>query len=124
MKFDEISKNMREFLGYFEVFRRLGYPADDICMLVARSPVDDKPACFAVLVQDKKQFLVEIGPCKDIESAELTIEYAAVCAALDDGSLSTEDHERIWNESAAKKNAASLTTALALKGFRAPITLN
>lgn len=124
MKFEEISPNMREFLGYFEIFRRLGFPSDNICMLVARSPITDDPACFAVLVQDTKQFLVEIGPVGPVEGAELAIEYAAVCDALADGSLSEADHQHVWDESDAKKNAASLAAALALKGFKIPIALN
>ena len=118
MKYEDISPAMREFMGYYEALRRLGFPSGSIYCLINMSASAGALAVFTHLEYAGREFNVECGPIDSKEQA-LT-EYKIICDAHAADSISLEDQKRIWTESLAYKQAGALAVALLLKGIELP----
>lgn len=122
MKFEDISPAMREFMGYFEALRRLGFPAESIYCLVNTSTVTNKLAVFAHLEYNSKEFNVECGPIDDAQQA--LAEYKTICNAFAADSIPIDVQRRLWEESQAYKLAGPLAVSLLLKGIELPANVD
>ena len=120
MKYEEISPAMREFIGYFEAFRRLGFRSENIYCIVCASQATGKLAVFAHLEYAGREFNAECGPVADDKVAVAT-EYKAIWDAITTHTMSPEDEKRLWTESKAYKQAGALAVSLLLKGIELPL---
>lgn len=113
-RLDKYPQAVKEALGYFEAFRRLGYPPEDIYFAVSG------PAGHAhsVLRSQGLQFICNTGilPAKywtQEASAALWKEAAEMW-----NTVQNSERMSIWNFSHAKQNATGMLVALHEKGFR------
>lgn len=120
MKYEEISPAMREFIGYYEALRRLGFPAGSIYCFVAPTGEAKQLTVFAHLEYAGREFNVECGPAVGDKDA-VVVEYKAICDAFANNTISTEDDKRLWLESTAYRRAGALAVALLLKGIELPL---
>jgi hypothetical protein len=120
MKYGDISPTMRGFIGCREGFRRLGFSADSLFLLINKN--NGNLSCCVKLIAQHKEFLVEVGPVDD--EAAFVSEYARVCEAVNAGLLSPEDSDRIFDESIACQKRVEFCYALARKGFFFPRALS
>jgi len=119
MKYDEITTAMRAFVGAREAFRKLGYAAKDLSLLVARSARHNGVlSAFVFLRAQNKTFSLECGPVKSEASAKA--EYERVCEAINSGVVTQADLDRMWQESEPFNDKVGFATALMLKGFVTP----
>lgn len=119
MKYAEISVTMRAFVGAREAFRKLGYAAKDLSLLVARSARHGGTlSAFVFLRAQNKTFSLECGPVKS--EAKAKEEYERVCEAVNSGAVTQADLDRMWQESDPYLDKVGFATALMLKGFVTP----
>ena len=119
MKYAEITATMRAFIGAREAFRKLGYPAADLRLEIARSARHGGVlSAFCHLTSFGKTFSLECGPVKSETAA--ADEYKRVCEAINSGALSQADLDRIWQESSCHQYGSSFIAALLNKGFELP----
>ena len=119
MKYAEISSTLRAFIGAREAFRKLGYPAKDLRLMVAQSARHGRVlSAFCHLSAQGKTFTVECGPVKS--EAQAKAEYERVCEAINSGAVTQADLDRIWQESEPYRDKVGFATALSLKGFVSP----
>ena len=118
MKYEDISPAMREFIGYYEALRRLGFPAGSIYCVVMPKP-DKTFLVFAHLEHAGRAFNVECGTTA-VDKDAIVLEYKAICDAFKNNTLSEETDRRLWLESRAYKQAGALAVALLLKGIEIP----
>ncbi len=126
MTLKTIHKVWREALMVHEIFRRLGFPSEEIFLLVARSadpsralfPKGLKPGDLCVHVQLKSQGLEYTGCVGRIPCAEDQLEtqwHEAV--ALFNGGCQKEG-TAMWNASKARRRVTSVLAVLVAKGFK------
>lgn len=121
MKYEEISETMRLFMGAREMFRKIGFSADDLFCEVARSVVfHGLLSCFCTLKTQGKSFRVLCGPIPNQDEEAFGREYKAICAAAASGNISQEDADRIWQESEPFADKVGFLRAIQSKGFRIP----
>lgn len=121
MKYDDISPVMRRFLGNREGFRKAGFSADDLYLLLAPSAMYfGEMACFCVLRTQGKEFSVICGLVED--QAAFEREYLDVCKRQSE--ISQEVADRIWEESEVCAKKAEFLLALRSKGIRFSRTAN
>jgi hypothetical protein len=119
MKYSEISKTMRMFIGNREAFRKLGFSADDLYCQIAKSLRNyGVLSCFLVLKTQNSEFLVECGEIRNSKDFEL--EYKRACDALNSRKLSEKDLEQIYLECEAFQKGSDLIAAIMLKGIFIP----
>lgn len=118
MNYEDITPTMRAFVGVHEAYRKLGFKSEEIFCQVAITPTTRGLACFATLITQEKDFLAIVG---DVPDADVFLaEYEVVAAAINDGTVSQEVLDRIWQESVAYNNKESFITALLSRGFIFP----
>jgi hypothetical protein len=123
IRYKDISETMRRFLGVFEGLRKMGFLAEQIFCETRRSvSLGGKPAVFAVLRAQNKEFFMEIGELRN--EKKLGEEYKRVALALNENRIPQKDMERIWHESICRSRAQEFHTALMLKGFTIPRRTN
>ncbi len=122
----ELDKGYREALGAFEGFRKLGFSSDDIYFTVggqapASHPEGPGRQVVIVLKAQGKRFNIVVGfVADDADSIERTwVEFAT---AVNDGQVSQEHLDRLWQESMIHNDAAGFLIALVGKGFTLPRT--
>ena len=122
MHYDAIHPLLRSAMGTHEGFRKAGFPASSIFVEAFGSPEvrDDELMIFVTLKSHGKEFRVSIGPWPRGKEDELRDQWLALCAAVNDGSLSQDDMDRIWQESIPFNNAVGFTLAIANKGIPIP----
>lgn len=119
MKYEEISPTMRAFLGGWEGLRRLGFAADDITFVVARSyELGGDLAAFVLLRTQSKEFKMFCGSVADADEAFQ--EYQRVATAVSQNEMTLGDLNRIWQESLCAQRPGEFLGALMRKGFQIP----
>ena len=126
MKYDEISPAVRAYLGTWQVFRQLGFAAECLSPMTARSAKHGGVlTLFCVLLETRgKSFSVELGAIEQEgvtnEKTELLVleEYRQVALAMP--SMSEDDLRRIMEETEAFQQKVSLMMALMTKGIVLP----
>jgi len=125
MTYDEIPQVMRHALGTFSMFRSIGYPADDIYIVLARSlkVAKGQIGVFVVLKQivggKPREFSVIVGgwPGGKKSSDEFEKRWAEVLGAVKNGSVTKADGDRMFQECEARQNVAEFMLALTTKGM-------
>jgi hypothetical protein len=125
VKYDEISPAIRAYLGTWQVFRQLGFGAECLSPMTARSAKHGGVlSLFCVLETQGKSFSVELGAIEkagvDNTQAEQLVEdeYQRVARAMP--SVSEDDLRRIMEETEAFVGKVSLMMALMNKGIVLP----
>jgi hypothetical protein len=119
MKYADITPTMRAFIGAREAFRKLGYGAKDLSLLVARSARHGGTlSAFVFLRAQNKTFSHECGPVKSEAAAKA--EYDRVVKAINGGAVTDADLDRIYLESEPYRDKVGFATVLMLKGFVTP----
>lgn len=119
MTYDEINPVLRTFFGAREGFRKLGFAAEELFFTTARSVLEDGAlAVFCTLKTQGKSFLVECGPAGDEDA--ITKEYVITAEAINSGSLSQGDLDRIWQECDIRRQPLDFLLALSVKGIVIP----
>lgn len=119
MKYEDITPVMRNFIGNYQGFRKLGYSADDLYCQVERSvKLGGHLGVFLVLKTQGKMFSVECGP---VASKEETVEeYKRICGAAGLCEIPEEDLQKIWRECEVYVRKVDFVVALRNKGFLLP----
>jgi hypothetical protein len=115
MMYEQISPVMRNFVGSWECFRKLGFSADDLHCLIAPSAQHGHLACFLRLATEGKEFLVEIGG--PVDKGTIQNEYEEVSTAVSDGRVSSEVLDRLYEECEIYQMKVPFIFALQSKGF-------
>lgn len=104
---------VKEALGYFEAFRRLGFPADDIYFALG-----PKGQAQTILRSQGLQFACDVGFLPKVYHTEKAA--GALWAEASTLWNEAEDAETkaIWESSHARSNAIPFLVALHEKGFR------
>lgn len=125
MKYDEISPAVRAYIGTHQVFRQLGFSAECLNIMTARSVKHGGLlSLFCVLKTQGKSFSVELGAIEQVgvayKKTELLVleEYRRVALAI--SSVSEDDMRRIMEESEAFREKVSMLMALMNKGIVLP----
>ncbi len=114
MKLDEFPQAVKEALGYFEAFRRLGFPADDIFFTVYRSGTAQ-----VQLHSQGLQFACGVGllPARYKTQAASTKLWAEACEVWN-AADNKDICESVWNFSHAKREVVGMLAAMTDKGFK------
>jgi hypothetical protein len=125
MKYAEISPAIRAYLGTWQVFRQLGFGAECLSPMTARSAKHGGVlSLFCVLETQGKHFSVELGVIEkdgadNVETERRVMdEYQRVARAM--SSVSEDDLRRIMEETEAFVGKVSLMMALMNKGIVLP----
>jgi hypothetical protein len=116
LHYNDLSNEMRAFLGARQILRALGYSADDLYCVVANN-VHNRLTVFCVLRTGDKEFSIECASTTSVEN--VTEEYLVICDAL----IPEDDITRIVEESEAYKYKVALLMALRAKGIPLPSTV-
>ena len=100
MRYEDISPVLRDFLGYYQCLRNLGFSSDDIFLHYAKNRAGVR-SVFLSMTTQRKSYSIELGPCERAEGETLTAEYIRVCKAIGSKDLSVEVLKRIYRESSA-----------------------
>lgn len=122
MRYNDISRSVRLFFGARELFRKLGFKAEDLFFTSANSAADRRLHVFCTLKAQDKTFEVDCGRAE--KSAEdLLQEYRDVAAAINNRTMSAEDLDRVWTDSGVPQNTVEFMMALLRKGFHLPCAM-
>lgn len=119
MQLTEMHPTMRQAIGCFEGFRKLGFPSKEI-FVNFREP--DKMMLVVLQTQDK-QFAVSVGTI-DVAPAEFDRQWIEVAEAVNGGQVSQEDLDTIWQESLPCRESTAFLVALLGKGIKVLKGLN
>jgi hypothetical protein len=122
MTYDEIPSAIRAVIGCWTAYRRLGFPGDNIWVQVAPTPgtPSDALGVFVVLKADGKEFSALVGLWPKGDEAGFQGAWEKAALAGNQGGISQEDSERIWQESLARRDSFGFVMSLVRKGFRFP----
>lgn len=116
MRYHEVHPTLRQALGCFEGFRRLGFEADDIFFIYASRQLE----LFCVLKTQDKEFSINCGPLRMTQREwEATVTVAT--HAINTGLMPEEDLQRIWSESMVFKKSMEFLLVLKAKGIVIPV---
>ena len=119
MKYADITPTMRAFVGAREAFRKLGYAAKDLSLLVARSARHGGTlSAFVFLRAQDKTFSLECGPVKSEALAKA--EYDRVVESINSGAVTQADMERIYTESEPYRDKGMVCDRADVEGVRRP----
>jgi hypothetical protein len=119
MTYDEITPPMRRFIGTREAFRKIGFSAENLYCMTAKSVLFAGALCgFMRLKTQGKTFDVELGPVTSEDA--FAAEYERICEAVNAGRVSASDLARMLEECEAYHAGASLLVAIENKGIRLP----
>jgi len=113
MTYEEIHPALRECLGYFEAFRRLGFPPDDIYFFLHRG------VAYAKLMTQGREFTCSAG-LMDCSSEDFMSEWTRVGNAFNAREIPDPDMRRICSECQAFSNSVVFMTSLTVKGIVLP----
>jgi hypothetical protein len=114
MKYDDITSAMRAFIGTHEVFRKLGFPAENLyCQAAPSARAGGRLSLFLTLKMDSNEFNVELGLIDNEEEAAK--EHAKVCEEIK--RIPADDLDRMYHECEAYTNKMELMMSLKKKGF-------
>ena len=122
MTYAEIHPSLRQAIGNFEGFRKLGFAPDDLYVILAASPLlpESQLMVFMALRLEDREFSIECGPWEKSEDQAFPERWIALCEAWNAGQVSQDDMDRIWHESAAHLRAVEMGMGLIAKGFQIP----
>ena len=111
---DTLPQAVKEALGYYEAFRRLEFPSDDIYFAV-----DATCLTQVHLITQGKTFRCDVGriPARYKSKKAVGKLWKSVCEAWNSGKQQ-KTMDSIWNFSHAKLNAMGLLMTLGEKGIR------
>ena len=103
-----------EALGFFEAFRKMGFPADDIYFQPGHGSLRDELMVFL-----RAQGLQFAGSCGQVaeQSPEVMSSLNEAITTWNDPTTPDSWRQEIYENSLARRNSVSLVTALAAKGF-------
>jgi len=117
--YNEITPSMRAFIGTREVLRRIGYRADDLYCMTARSAkLRGAISAFCVLRTQGKEFSVELGAIDS--EPKFADEYKIIAYVVNAGGIPKPDLDRMYNECEARQNVVDLVMAIQAKGILLP----
>lgn len=120
IKYDEIHPTLRRFFGGWEVFRKLGFPADELFCQVERSVIlGGRYGCFIRLQSQGLEFTVECGLVGADPNGFLA-DYSRISKAINEHQVEQAALDRMHQESEPYQKIADLVLALKSKGFRVP----
>ena len=124
MSYDDVTPPLREFLGTYEVLRRLGFVPGDIFFQIAKcAQHGGKLSVFCTLKTQGKEFAIECGFVATTED-EACREYQDVTQRLIAGEVPEDDHQRMFYECEAFALKVDLIMAILKKGIRLPKASN
>lgn len=115
MRKSEIHPAIRECMGAFEAFRRLGFKSDDIF-----AAVDTYGRAYSILRTQGKEFTATVGMF-DGRAQEFVRGWEEAAAATNKGEISPDDLQSIYQESFVLQNSVGLLLALEKKGIALPV---
>ena len=110
---EDLSPVMREYLGYWQALRKLGYLADHIFLSINAG----KRRAYAVVYQKGKGVRFDAGDW-GCELADLVEEYSEVCSSIPKWSLS--ELETLWETSRARTETDTIILRLITTGIYPP----
>lgn len=110
MSLDDV---LNEGLGFFEAFRRMGFPAEELFLGL------DPFKVFIVLRSQGKEFVAICGPFVGGDERALYDAWTAK-AKWWNGDATHEERSALWDRSFAKNHAFDLATSMMVKGFVLP----
>jgi hypothetical protein len=116
MTFNDVHPAIREYFGYHELFRRLGFSPDELIPLVG--PLEDggpEDQLFFVLESQGKRFTAMCGQVKDF--ATFNADLAVFVDALQKKTISDADLKLMWEWSSCRANVVEILEAVRAKGF-------
>lgn len=122
MRYEELPLVVRNVLGTHEVFRKLGFSADDLYVSLNRTPEVPvtQVGVFVILKTQGREFSVTCGGWPMGKDDELQALWNRAVDAYNSGDLSDRDGQRILEESPAFRRAPELLLLLKDKGFQIP----
>lgn len=123
MTYEEIDPTIRNFLGFWQAFRMLGFSSDDIFYQIAPSvELGGHPAAYIVLMTQGKSFSIILGAVDSMKTTD-TYEklYAETTREANAGKISHETMDRVWQETLAFQDKAGFINAIHRKGIFFPI---
>lgn len=115
MRYHEIHAALRQALGCYEGFRRLGFSADDLFFIYASKQLE----LFCVLRTQGKEFSINCGPMRVTQKQYEAMSYNAT-VAVNDGDMPEEDLQRIWTESFVYQQPLECMLRIKAKGIVIP----
>lgn len=118
MKYDKIHPAVREALGIYEGFRKLGFPSDYI--FAGLKPLDPKTGVVCIVLKAQgKEFTVDAGLMRATQEEFAEI-WGKTATAVVNREVSPVDLSRIYEESLPYQRSAEFMAALLLKGIETP----
>jgi hypothetical protein len=114
LKKSEIHPAIRECMGAFEAFRRLGFKSDDIF-----AAVDSSGHAYSLLRTQGKELVATVGHF-DGRSEEFVRGWEEAAVATNKGEVSPADLQSIYEESFVLQNSVGLLLAIEKKGIVLP----
>lgn len=119
MRYKDISKPLRVFMGYWEGLRKVGFSSSDIFFHISEHPLPTRKNekwIFCSLIQGEKKLAIECGKLLVTEEQAFD-EYRSMSDKMNTGQINQMTLDRIWQESRAHKRAFEFVTFLAANGF-------
>jgi len=120
VKLAEVHPVLKQALGFFETFRKMGFTPDEI--FVAYDRMGQAGRVQVVLKAQDKTFSCDAGLVTF--DGDRFKELWAEASEVWNGQASDEEREQLWNESWVRKNATNFILALAARGFNFNKNLN
>lgn len=117
---DALPAAYREGLAFFEAYRRLGFPSDQIFAVLAGC--DGAVQLNIELHADGAECVATVGYFAET-LATVWETWRSVAVAVAEGRVSTEQIDRIWPGSMAQAQFLAMPGVLAQKGIRVRIKL-
>lgn len=121
----ELPDALQQALGAFEGFRKLGFSADNIFIIIngpmqlQQGPETCHQILMSLRAQDK-EFKVDCGIVPDTEKRDIGDLWMDVCEAMNNETIDRDALDKVWQKSLAHRDSASFVAALVRKGFIIP----
>jgi hypothetical protein len=118
IRYKDISRTLRRFIGVHEAYRRMGFSADDIFAETCTDGLSMLLSCFALLRAQGKEFRVCCGPI-DSEPT-FAEEHRRVLHAILAKEVPQADLDRIWKDAQEQLQMGQFMMAIVRKGIVPP----
>lgn len=122
MKYDDINPVMRQALGCFVGYHKMGFLSDDI-FLEVRSTADSRVLMVFLTLKNQpgaEPFRIGLGTWSSALKSTLQPVWRQLCDEANSGGISAEDVERVWQESYIRQDVVGFGAVLLSKGIKPP----
>ncbi len=121
MIYDEIPATLRQAVGCWEGFRKMGFSAGELYLEIGPTADDTLRIVFMTLKSRRGRiFRVGVGSWLTAQEDALAEQWRALCAAVTGGQVSQTDLDRIWEESFVCKDKVGFAMVLVARGLTPP----